>query len=160
MPELLYNQVLGAISQPVLVLDEKFPGADWYLGTVTIATYEFETYKILDRLLLPSFINKLRSDAEAQGVRLLRLRITSVTEGLKITYKIEIIAAGKLVPKEEVVGAIPLLIGLAFGAIIAVFGYLMVREISRKVQVSFAVGSWGLVAAGVVAFLFLKEVKK
>jgi len=160
MPELLYTQVLGAISQPILVLDEKFPGADWYFGTVTIATYEFETYKILDRLLLPRFINKLKSDAEAQGIRPLKLRIISVTEGLKITYTIEFTAAGKIVSQGEAMGAVPLLAYLIVLAVIAVFGYLAAREIRRDVKTAFVFGSWGFVAAGVVAFLFLREVKK
>jgi len=160
MPELLYNQVLGAISQPVLVLDEKFPGADWYLGTVTIATYEFETYRILDRLLLPRFVDKLKSDAEAQGIRPLKLRIISVTEGLKITYTIEFTAAGKIVSQGEAMGAIPPLVYLLVLAVIAVFGYLAAREIRRDVKTAFVFGSWGFVAAGVVAFLFLREVKK
>jgi len=144
--------------QPVLVLDEKFPGAGWYLGSVTIVTYEFETYRILDRLLLPRFVNKLKSDAEAQGIRPLRLRITSVTAGLKITYTIEFTAAGEIVSQGETVGAILPLVYLIVLAVTAVFGYLAAREIRRDIKTAFVFGSWGFVAAGVVAYLFLKEI--
>jgi len=164
---LWYNQVLGEIAQQQLITDERFPEGRWYIGPATITSYEFEALRVLDRLLFPSFLQKVKESLQAQGIRLLRLKVYSAVSGLKVSYTIEVTTAG--IP-EEVGFPIAIVAAAIAASIVSIFGYLtagklesltkkFVEEVPEKTKETFFVGTW-LIAAGIVAFLLIREVKR